>query len=123
MRKIRPSLHKLEKSERKAGDIHGATVAAQALVYSRIRSALDRISVAAQFREFTGAVPAQLGHAQRFIRFGGPGEVETLGSPVVGEEDAADLVRILSNTYHDALVAELLARAALRDAGESEAAS
>ena len=121
MKRIRPSLHKLEKAERKAGDLHAAHVAAQALVYARLRAALDRISVAASFDEFTGAVPAQLGHAQRFIRFGGPGEVETFSSPVVSDDAAAELVTTLSNLYHDALVAELLVRAAQR--AETEVAS
>jgi len=111
MTRIRPSLHKLEKVERKSGDLHAAHVAAQALVYARLRDSLDRISVAAGFSEFTAAVPAQLGHAQRFIRFGARGEVERFSSPVVGEEAAADIVRILSDLYHDALVAELMQRA------------
>lgn len=116
MTRIRPSLHKLEKAERKTGDLHGATVAARALVDGRIQSALDRISVAGQFREFSGAVPAQLRHAAKFIRFGGPGEVETFASPVVDSDAAADLIYILTNMYHDALVAELLGRAAMRAA-------
>ncbi|MFN8631176.1 MAG: hypothetical protein U0838_12935 [Chloroflexota bacterium] len=123
MRRIRPSLRKLKKAERLAGDLYAANAAAQARVVGRIRDALDRISVASQFDEFSGAVPAQLGHARSFIRSGGPGELETLYSPQVSDEVAAELVVTLSHMFHDALVAELLERASDREVQRSRGAS
>lgn len=120
MTSIRPSLRKMEKAERKSGDLHGATKAAQSLVIGRIRDALDRISVAAQFDEFTGSVPAQLGHAKRYIRFGAAAEPETFSSPVVDETRADELVQTLAWLYHDALVAELMSRAAERAGRKAE---
>ena len=122
MKRLRPSLRKLEKAERAAGgtpylyEVHRAAVTR---VLDRLGAALDRIRVAAEFTEFSGSTVAQLQHAQRFIEEGTRG-VDDEWFTVA---DGSELVITLAHLYHDALVAELLARAHSRDVGESEGAA
>lgn len=117
MKRLRPSIRKMEKEERAAGgDVYAIHRAATDLILARLTAALDRIRVAGAFAEFSGGTVAQLRHAQRFIAHGTPHEVERLASLQVFDDTAADLTRILADIFHDALVAELLVRRSERAA-------